>query len=225
MDCCRPTTARPAVATLSEESGRLSDEIKVVADEANNSLLILATPSDYEKIRNALERLDIVPLQVLIEATIIEVELVDAFQFGLQWFFDQYYGGGYTGTSALTNSSGGIPGEGPQFSAQGFAWTLLSGSNTVKAVLTALAEDSLANVLSSPSVMVLDNQSARIQVGDQVAIGGRAQRVGRAVGVVAIRELIRVIVDVVAAIFGRDWVVAAGCPGEQYAREQAERPE
>ena len=168
------TTARPAVATIAEESGRLSDEIKVVADEANNSLLILATPSDYEKVRNALERLDIVPLQVLIEATIIEVDLVDDFQFGLQWYFDQYYGGGYTGTSALTNASGGIPGEGPQFSAQGFAWTLLSGSNTVKAVLTALAEDSLANVLSSPSVMVLDNQSARIQVGDQVAIPTQA---------------------------------------------------
>ncbi len=168
------TTTQPVVATLSEESGRLSNEIKVVADEANNSLLILATPSDYEKVRNALERLDIVPLQVLIEATIIEVDLVDDFQFGLQWYFSQYYGKGYTGTSALTNDSGGIPGEGPQFNPGGFAWTLLSGSGQVKAVLTALAEDSLANVLSSPSVMVLDNQSARIQVGDQVAIPTQA---------------------------------------------------
>jgi len=158
----------------------LDSGIKVVADTVNNSLLIMATPREYEIIFDALERLDIVPLQVVIEATIVEVELKGDFEFGLQWFFSTNHGRGYKSGSALISDRGGI-GEGDNGGdtpdpgvfgplAPGFSWTLVNSAMEVRAVLNALASDSLVNVLSSPSVMVLDNQSARIQVGDQVPI-------------------------------------------------------
>src|SRR5690606_20269649 len=59
----------------------LGDNIRVVADNFNNALLIYAPRQEYTRIRNALERLDIVPTQVLIEASIIEVTLNDDLQF------------------------------------------------------------------------------------------------------------------------------------------------
>src|SRR6201999_4444364 len=64
-------------------------KVRIVADEKNNALVIFAKPRDYRMIEDALQRLDVVPLQVLIEATIAEVTLNDNLQYGLQWFFSQ----------------------------------------------------------------------------------------------------------------------------------------
>ncbi|HET7594969.1 MAG TPA: secretin N-terminal domain-containing protein, partial [Stellaceae bacterium] len=63
--------------------------VRIVADEKNNALVIYARPRDYKMIEEAIKRLDVVPLQVLIEATIAEVTLNDNLQYGLQWFFSQ----------------------------------------------------------------------------------------------------------------------------------------
>ncbi len=160
-----PSARGPVGTTLDGESASLGDSISVVADATNNSLLILATPRDYAVLLDALEKLDIVPLQVLVEATIVEVRLEGDFEFGVQWTFDQ---GSRSDTSLIGASelSPVVP---------GFNWTLLSSAGQVKAVLNTLASDSLVNVLSSPSVMVLDNQTARIQVGDQVPIATTQQ--------------------------------------------------
>lgn len=148
------TAARRVSGTIS-----LSSEVSIVADTVNNSLLIKASPRDYRIILDALRQLDITPLQVLVEATIIEVQLTGTLQYGLRWTFTQGLNG-YTGETSLEGDSVG----------GGFNWTVSTPKGTVRAVLTALASSGQANVLSSPSVMVLDNQTARIQVGDSIPV-------------------------------------------------------
>ncbi|MGB5494218.1 MAG: type II secretion system secretin GspD, partial [Sedimenticolaceae bacterium] len=170
--------ASPPVA---RSQGRLvvtestEDGIRVVADESRNSLLITATAREYRKIKKALTQLDIPPLQVMIEATIIEVELKGDLRFGLQWFFSGS-SGDYTGNASLDGTIDGGSGSGLGGIFPGFNFSIINGAGEVRAVFSALAEDSLINVLSSPSVMVLDNGTARIQVGDQVPIATQQQQ-------------------------------------------------
>jgi general secretion pathway protein D len=138
-------------------------DLRVVADEENNALLIYATGREYRKIEAAMERLDIEATQVIIEASIVEVTLNDDLRYGLEWTFNNSLGS-KEGIGQLINgdSIGAI--------VPGFAYSVLNSSGKIKAVLNALASEDLLNVISSPSVMVLDNQTATIQVGDQVPI-------------------------------------------------------
>lgn len=141
----------------------LAPDIRVVADVRNNALLIYAPPGAYGKVEAALRRLDVAPTQVLIEASILEVTLGDDLKYGLQWYFSGGIGGDRTGTGILGNApSGQIAPGGP-----GFSYTITNGAGQIRAVLNALAEKSLVNVISSPSVLVQDNHTATIQVGDQ----------------------------------------------------------
>lgn len=159
------TSAPKASAT----SGSLESDIRIVADESNNTLLIMATPPDYRKILAVLEQLDVVPLQVNIEVTIVEVLLKDSLRYGLQWFFKGGGIGGYDSVGGLGGASSGLDISGGIGSLiNGFNWSLLDSTGAVRAVLTAFADDSLVNVLSAPSIMVLDNHEASIQVGDEV---------------------------------------------------------
>ncbi len=147
------------------------EEVRIVADTDNNSLLIWATAQNYERINSTLEKIDVSPRQVLIEATIAEVTLTGNLQYGLQWFFNNYIGSDQTGygslgltntlnlTDALKNISSGQ-----------FSYAVADTSGKVNALLTALASDSKVKVLSSPQVMVQDNQQAVIQVGTQQPI-------------------------------------------------------
>jgi len=159
--------ARPVVGSV---AGSLESEIRVVADTTNNSLLIMALPRDYERIKRVLADLDIVPLQVHIEATIVEVLLDGDLEYGVQWFFKGGGPGNKTSTGILdgvidSGSSSGLGGIFP-----GFNWSLIDSAGQIRAVLSAFAGDSRINVLSAPSVMVLDNHEAKIRVGDEVPI-------------------------------------------------------
>lgn len=141
----------------------LSGEARIVADEGNNSLLVYASTRDYQILEQALRQLDIPARQVLVDASIIEVTLRDELRFGVQWFLQNSFSD-YEGE--------GIFGDGDPLSRTfpGFNYSLVDSAGQVRLVLSALAEDSLVNVLSSPSVMVLDNHSASIRVGDQVPV-------------------------------------------------------
>jgi general secretion pathway protein D len=104
--------------------------------------------------------------QVIIEATIVEVSLVDDLQYGLQWYFTDTMNNGYTGQGQLNlNRTGSIGPIQP-----GFSYSLINSLGQIRVVLNALAERSLIRVISSPSVMVIDNHTAAIQVGDQQPI-------------------------------------------------------
>ncbi|UEM24398.1 type II secretion system secretin GspD (plasmid) [Skermanella mucosa] len=144
-------------------------EIRIIADEVNNALVILASEADFRMIEAALQRLDIVPMQVLIEATIAEVSLTDQLRYGLQWFFSAGNG------SFSFNETGEVfnpqlfanPGQGgPAFPGFNFLYS----STDARVVLNALSEVTEVNVLSAPQLLVLDNRTARLSVGDQVPI-------------------------------------------------------
>ncbi|SDF74043.1 general secretion pathway protein D [Limimonas halophila] len=140
---------------------------RIIADTRNNALLVLATGEQYQMIRSTLDRLDQVPLQVVIEATIAEVRLEDELQYGLRFFFEDD-SGSTTGNVTFSDlSSGGVAQSFP-----GFSFLLESGDT--RSVLNALSDVSDVNVISSPHLMVLNNQSARIQVGDEVPVATRS---------------------------------------------------
>ena len=145
------------VSTVSLPSG-----LRVMADPLNNAVLVYGTRAEYDKIEATLRRLDVPPTQVMIEASIVEVTLTDELQYGLQWLFNDRRGSNL-GTGILSTVNGGALG-GPL---AGFSYTLRNSTGQVQAVLNALAEKSLLRVISSPSLMVLDNHTASISVGNQ----------------------------------------------------------
>lgn len=144
----------------------LKTGLRVMADEINNVVLVFGTRGEYEKIEATLKRLDVAPTQVLIEASIIEVTLTDDLKYGLQWAFSDKARGDLSGTGVLGTAVGAAFGATPA----GFSYTLSNSLGDVRAVLNALADKSLVKVISSPSLMVLDNHTASIAVGNQQPI-------------------------------------------------------
>ncbi|MDG4555304.1 MAG: type II secretion system secretin GspD [Candidatus Competibacter sp.] len=148
------------------------EEVRIVADTENNSLLIWATNQNYERIISTLQKLDVTPRQVLIEATIAEVTLTGRLQYGLQWFFTNDVGGSHTGTGSLGINADDLTindvlaGR----SAGAFSYAITDSAGLVRALLNTLASDSKVKVLSAPHVMVVDNQQAVIRVGTQQPI-------------------------------------------------------
>ena len=140
--------------------------LRVMADEINNVVLVFGTRGEFDKIEVTLKRLDVPPTQVLIEASIVEVTLTDDLKYGLQWAFADKARGDLSGTGVLGTAAGAVFGATPA----GFSYTLRNSLGDVRAVLNALAGKSLVKVISSPSLMVLDNHTASIAVGNQQPI-------------------------------------------------------
>ena len=155
------------------------EEVRIVADPDNNSLLIWATSQNYERIISTLQKMDVPPRQVLIEATIAEVTLTGKLQYGLQWWFTNGFGGSYSGVGSLGLPSSDLKPEDVFADAEGiragdlFSYAITNGDGYVRALLNMLAGDSKLKVLSSPQVMVLDNQKAEINVGTQQPVLGK----------------------------------------------------
>jgi len=182
-----PTTAaaregaNPAAEPLSAQAdtggAEAESRIRIIANRRNNALLVYATPSEYSVIEGMLRKLDIIPLQVLIEATIAEVTLNDALNYGTQFYLGHKFAGILTSAGASDSSStntiatvGGIPvGFGSKF--PGFVL-----ANGVREVVNALAAVTQIKVLSAPQVMVLDNEPARLQVGALVPVQTQSQQ-------------------------------------------------
>ena len=162
-------SAISSIGALSDSRGPSAmEDVRVVADDDNNALMIYSTGKQFDLIKTALQQLDTVATQVIIEASILEVTLTDKLEYGLEWTFNNSVGNN-TGTGLLSTPPGG-----PLSAANtgGFSYVIANtaGQLPIKAVLNALAEEALLNVISTPSVMVLDNNTAFIHVGDQVPI-------------------------------------------------------
>jgi len=140
--------------------GQGSNSVRIVPSPENNALLINASPSEYAVIESALRRLDVRPIQVLIEASLAEVTLTDDLRYGLQW---SYTAG--DGTMVLSEASNGSVS--PQF--PGFSY-LFTGRADIRAVLNAIESLTDVKVISSPKLMVLNNREAQLQIGDQVPV-------------------------------------------------------
>ena len=149
-------------------TSQLEGNVRVVADEKRNALLIRAPRTEYRRIEQALRELDKAPMQVLIEASIVEVSLTGNLEYGVEWYLQNGLGQGREGQASLNmNKSGTIAAKQP-----GFSYTIvnLDKANLVRATLNALATKSQVRLLSNPSVLVLNNHSASIQVGRQQPI-------------------------------------------------------
>lgn len=170
------TTVTPpagaATFSIPGGTGTTASEVRVIADKDTNSLLILATPSDYETIENALRQLDVVPRQVLVEVMLAEVKLKDELSLGLNYFLttrNNTLGSVQTGLLPATPTT-------PVSSASltGLGLINFSGGN-VRAVLNALGTAGKAQLLASPQIMVLDNQKAQIKIGDRISVQTQSQ--------------------------------------------------
>jgi len=148
-----------------------SDEVRVTASEENNALLVKATPAQWDSIRHVIERLDTIPLQVHIEAKIVRVTLNEALNYGVQWAFENGISDtglrDRAGNRSIWGDLGGTFGPATE-AGGGISWTFL-GPNA-QAIITALDSVSEATVLSAPSLVVLNNKTANINVGTQIPV-------------------------------------------------------
>ena len=146
-------------------TSQLDGNVRVVADEKRNALLIRAPRTEYRRIEQALRELDRAPMQVLIEASIVEVSLTGNLAYGVEWYLQNGLSRGRQGEALLdSNNSSGIGAKLP-----GFSYTI-SKADVVRATLNAVATKSQVRLLSSPSILVLNNHTANIQVGQQQPI-------------------------------------------------------
>ena len=153
----------PAVSVVSTEN------LKIIADESTNSLVILARTQDYKMIETALKNLDVVGLQVLIEARVIEVTLNDSLSYGVEWFFNNKVSDERRGRASL-DLGGALDLAALAAGGPAFSYAIFDNDNDIRVLLRTIAAESKLKVLSSPSLMVLDNQSATIEVVDQVSV-------------------------------------------------------
>jgi general secretion pathway protein D len=140
--------------------------VRITPDTTNNALLIYANQESYRIIQRALNQLDRPRLQVAIDLTIAEVTLNNDLSYGVQFFLASKDIGLKNDTGSIINSAAGsvlaqtLPG-----------FNFLMGSAIQpRAILSALNAHTNTKVLSNPSIVVLDNQAATLQVGDQVPI-------------------------------------------------------
>jgi len=150
-------------------------DVRITAVLETNSLLIQASPSDYDAILNAIERLDEEPLQVLIEAQVLIVALTDELQYGVSWFLANSLPDeeGFPGLPADSGFVGSPEANNFRFGAgTGFLGAIADsvGSDFVSATINALESVSDVRTISAPSLMVRNNSDARINVGTQVPI-------------------------------------------------------
>ncbi len=169
-------------------------EVRIVADDVTNSLVVLATKKDYADIREVLRRLDVVPRQVLIEVLVAEVTLGDDLQFGVEFAAADLSRNdalgritGSTGSTSTTNSSGNTTttndtnifdlgaaignraaGVSP-LPASGL-FGIISDDRNFAVVMNAAAGKNKLKVLSAPHIMTADNHEAHILVGQEVPI-------------------------------------------------------
>ena len=173
-----------------QAKSRSSKSATIEADEDTNALIITADADEMASLEAVIQRLDIRRAQVLVEAIIVEMEVIDGQELGLQWLFAD--NDGVFGSNITSNDTrlGNIAGS--QLSADGgdidegvdlgglagalavaggvsLGWAQLDNTGlSMTVILNALKETNNANILSTPSILTLDNQEAYITVGQQV---------------------------------------------------------
>jgi general secretion pathway protein D len=150
------------VTTNTVVSANLS--VKIVADEATNSLLIRSTARDYRQLLTTINQLDAVPLQVMINAVIAQITLSEATKFGVDW---SRIAADSLVDPISTNASTGFV---PQLGGLLFTKSFIDGASQVDATLEAIAINNDVQLLARPSLTVANNQEGDIQIGSQVPV-------------------------------------------------------
>ena len=164
-------------------------ESTIEADAGTNSLIITADTDEMAALESVITRLDIRRAQVLIEAIIVEMEMTEGQELGLQWLFANdsgLYGGNISNSSAQQRRNAALAGAllpdngsevidtrsvaGALASTPGatLGWGMVDESLTMTVILNALETQGNANILSTPSLLTLDNEEAFITVGQEV---------------------------------------------------------
>jgi general secretion pathway protein D len=158
--------------------------IQVVADKDQNTVLIVATPSEYSIIEQALKKLDVASRQVMIEVTIAEVKLTDTLTFGVDWVFKNAApsgrgsGGlftqstGFNPAATVPSSGAGAVAAGLSVAAQGFSYLINNATfpGGVQAALHLLDTYGNTKVIANPHIAALDNQKATIKAGNRIPV-------------------------------------------------------
>lgn len=138
------------------------DETRIIADTVTNSLIIHATPQEYEEILLTIEQLDLLPRQVLVDAQIYEVTLDDSLSFGVTHTLQNRQ------TLGVTETTASFAGSPPSLAATTF--TLVGRTRQLVTFLNAAENRSRVRTVSAPSVLVSDNMQAQFQVGAEIPI-------------------------------------------------------
>ena len=138
--------------------------VKIVADEATNSLLIRSTARDYRQLLTTINQLDAVPLQVMINAVIAQITLSEATKFGVDW---SRIAADSAVNSISTDTSTSFA---PQLGGLLFTKSFIDGASQVDATLQAIAINNDVQLLARPSLTVANNQEGDIQIGSQVPV-------------------------------------------------------
>jgi len=164
-----------------QATGTRSAAVDIQADPTTNALVMTAQPDAMQALQQVIEQLDVRRAQVLVEAAIVEIASDRVAELGVQWFVDGRDDGNVIGLTNFSSASfnglslgdlaraiasGSIPSTVPS----GITAALgdFSGSTRFAALLSALASDADTNILSTPTLVTLDNEEAEIIVGQNV---------------------------------------------------------
>lgn len=142
----------------------LGEKVNIQADESTNALVITAAPGIMRSLQAVIRQLDVRRAQVLVEAIIAEVTTTKAAELGVQWRSSDGFGTTFPGSTS--GSIDGFPGS-PVSLGVGLSLGYFRG-NDIRMLLRALATDNNTNVLSTPTLVTLDNEEAEIVVGENV---------------------------------------------------------
>lgn len=138
---------------------------RVVVNPASNSLIIQATAAEFQKWRDLLQELDRPGRSALMMATVAEVRLTESEQFGFQWLAKQFMSHGYN-----VNLGTGTPGSYGSLAGSVFRIALSGAAGDPRALLSMLASTNKVRILSNPSIIARNGETATIQVGQEVPI-------------------------------------------------------
>ena len=165
-----PTSSGSQSAVATESAEDEMPGVRITADDENNAILILASTEQFATIQSALRQLDRQPLQVLIQATVAEITLTDQLSYGLQYAIESGNFQGIFSNGLQTTTASSIAGSAAALAGTaglGLAYVVGANSSVILQLLQSLTK---VRVLSSPDLLVLNNQSAQLQVGDEVPI-------------------------------------------------------
>jgi general secretion pathway protein D len=149
----------------SAQRGRFQN-LRITADAANNAVVVYSNQEDFRAVERAIRDLDRPKLQVSIDATVAEVTLTDELQFGVQAFLSSN-----KGSISLLNTSQAAAAQSTVLQNVAPGLNLLLGSQSnPRVLLNALSNITNVKVLSSPSIVAVDNQPALLEVGDEIPI-------------------------------------------------------
>ena len=157
----RKKEKNPAGQKDVEQIVAVGEDVSMAVDEGRNALILYTTPERFKAIHTLLEQLDVMPVQVLLNATVAEVTLTGSLQYGLEWYLKN---GSGTQNSILKTLSGLGLGSG------GMDYSLITDSQKFQLLINALARKDMVKVLSSPRIMVRDGKNASIVVGTEVPV-------------------------------------------------------